>query len=101
MKVSKQTQGKRNRQRGASWELKVRADLESKSWFVSKFQNNVEFKEKETINHYRVQEGKMIPAKRKFNPFSKAMMLSSGFPDFIAFRKLTGKEILDILKNEE
>ena len=41
--------------------------------------------EPEEIGH-----GKLISAKRKFNPFSRALSLGTGFPDFIAF---TFKEI--------
>ena len=43
--IDKKTQGKKNRQAGARFELRVRKDLESKGWIVSKWMNNVEFLE--------------------------------------------------------
>jgi len=100
--VDKKKQGKRNRRKGMQFELLVRKDLESKGWIVSKWQNNVELeiqtkspdieieeKEKESIvkiTEYSRVVGKLIPSKRKFNPFSKALSLGTGFPDFIAYR---------------
>lgn len=30
--------------------------------------------------------GKLIPAKHKFNPFSRALSMGTGFPDFIAYK---------------
>ena len=41
--VDYKKQGKKNRQAGARFELKVRKDLESKGWIVDKWSNNVEF----------------------------------------------------------
>ena len=95
---SKKTQGRLNRQSGSIWELKVREDLIKKGWNVSKFQNNVELTligSKGKIKYHPSMlkhttliaiEGKLIPAKMKYNPFRKAMMLSSGFPDFICWK---------------
>ena len=40
--MDKQKQGKKNRQAGARFELKVRSDLESKGWIVDRWTNNVE-----------------------------------------------------------
>jgi len=34
-----------------------------------------------------MRKGKLIPAKRKFNPFLKILGIGSGFPDLIAFRR--------------
>ena len=34
-----------------------------------------------------MRKGRLIPAKRKFNPFLKILGLGTGFPDFIAFRR--------------
>lgn len=65
--------GKSSRARGARFELKVRKDLEEKGRFVDKWNNNVD-----------LENSKMIIAKRKFNPFLKAMTLGTGFPDFIS-----------------
>ncbi len=65
--------GKSSRARGARFELKVRHDLEEKGRFVDKWNNNVD-----------LETQKMIIAKKKFNPFLKAMTLGTGFPDFVA-----------------
>ncbi len=73
-KVSKTNfskQGKRNRAAGARFELKVRKDLESQGWIMNKWTNNVDF-----------EQNKVVPAKRKFNPFLKVMSIGTGFPDF-------------------
>lgn len=94
MEIEKQKQGKRNRQSGASFELRVRKDLEEKDWIVDKWSNNVEiYKENgETIFAKPAQTklwGKLIPCKNKFRGKGIPMMLGSGFPDFIAFRRIT------------
>ncbi len=34
-----------------------------------------------------VKRGRIIPARRKYNPFLKALSIGTGFPDFIAFRR--------------
>lgn len=65
-------------------------------WIVDKWSNNVEFQ-----NYHDYEDdgfkmslplpkkiGKLIPAKRKFNPFKKVMSIGTGFPDFIAFREV-------------
>ena len=113
--TDKKTQGKKNRQAGARFELKVRKDLEEKNWIVSKWMNNIEFEyeckkhgkncksyvtgivedanagRRETLNNITfmrllMKVGKLIPAKsNKFN------MRTTGFPDFIAFRPLLDK----------
>lgn len=80
--IDKRKQGKKNRASGARFENLVRKDLEKKGWFVSKFQNTVD-----------IEQRKMIPAKRKYNPFSRAFAVGTGFPDFLIWRRLTGKEI--------
>ena len=102
--TDKKTQGKKNRRSGAVFELKVRKDLESKGWIVDKWSNNVEFgyydgcplkfisrewKDLTLKNgkHYPGPCGRLIPAKRKYNPFNKALSIGVGFPDFIAFKK--------------
>ncbi len=69
-------QGRRNKINGGIFERKVRADLESLGWIVNKWMNNVD-----------LIEDKLIPAKRKFNPFSRVMTIGTGFPDFICFKK--------------
>lgn len=103
--VDKQKQGKKNRASGGRFEKRVREDLEKQGWIVSKWMNNieleiqtkipdVEFEEKENgdnivkITEYQRIVGKLIPAKRKYNPFNKALSIGTGFPDFIAFRNV-------------
>ena len=90
MKKNKKTQGKKNRAAGARFELKVRKDLESKRWVVSKWMNNVEF----NIEHQgdavqiipdEVVVGKLIPAKHKFRGPGIPMAIGTGFPDFVCF----------------
>lgn len=80
-KKSEVKKGKKSRKKGANFELKVRRDLESKAWIVDKWSNNVEFGDS--------GDGKIVPAKRKFNPFSKVMTIGTGFPDFICFQLLS------------
>lgn len=86
--MDKKKQGKKNRASGAKFELEVRKDLERQGWIVSKWQNNVEFsKENEAYAKTNISNsmGRLIPAKRKFNPFKKILGIGSGFPDFIAY----------------
>jgi hypothetical protein len=64
--------GKKSNADGKAFELKVRKDLESEGWTVSKWQNNV-------------KDGKLIPARPMFRGKGIPMMLGQGFPDFIAF----------------
>lgn len=117
-------QGKNNRAKGKSFELKVRADLEKKGWIVDRWTNNVEFTEEETacdstgklcseeeiikssrfmepiICTKKIMRGKLVTAKSKYNPFTKAMMMGSGgFPDFMAFRLMKGMK--DICGNSD
>lgn len=80
-RVSKSSQGKRNRTAGARFELKVRSDLEKQGWVVSKWQNNVDLEKRE-----------IVKVRPKFNPFTKTLMMNTpGFPDFIAIRR-SGKK---------
>jgi len=67
--------GKKSRAAGARFELKVRGNLESGGWIVDKWSNNVD-----------LEEGKLVKAKRKYNPYKKVLGIGTGFPDFIAFR---------------
>jgi hypothetical protein len=76
--------GKKSRAKGQRFELKVRQHLESIGWTVSKWTNTVDY-----------EKNKVVPAKRKYNPFSKVMTVGTGFPDFICFR------IIDKKENEE
>lgn len=69
--------GKISRAKGARFELKVREDLETKGFIVDKWSNNVD-----------LEKEKIVPAKRKYNPFRKALVIGTGFPDFIAIKHL-------------
>lgn len=76
MTPTNQRRGKLSRARGARFELKVRADLNSQGYIVDKWTNNVDF-----------EKDKIVPAKRKYNPFFRALSIGNGFPDFIAFKR--------------
>ena len=83
-------QGKKNREAGARFELKVRKDLESKGWIVDKWSNNVEFEtdaDKQTFSW----TGKLVSAKHKFRGIGIPMAIGTGFPDFIIYRRLFGE----------
>ncbi len=86
-KKSEIKKGKNSRARGARFELKVRRDLEEKGRVVDKWNNNVEF-EKDADNQILPQTGKLIIAKRKYNPWSKVMTIGTGFPDFISIKQI-------------
>lgn len=76
--------GKRSRTEGKAFETRVRADMESKGWIVDRWTNNV-------------KDNKLVPAKAKYNPFTKSMMMGSGgLPDFIGYHvnKETGVAIV-------
>ena len=79
-KKSEIKKGRTSRARGARFELKVRQDLESKGRFVDKWNNNVD-----------LEEGKLSPAKRKYNPFKKVLVIGTGFPDFISIKQINEK----------
>lgn len=74
-KKSEIEKGKKSRASGLSFEARVRADLEEKGWVVAKWPNQVDLNER-----------KIIPAKRKFNPFSRVMTIGTGMPDFVCFK---------------
>jgi len=75
--------GKRSRAAGGRFELKVRSELEGMGWIVSKWMNTVDYDRDGKI-------GKLVPAKRKYNPFFKVLGIGTGFPDFLAFRRVDG-----------
>jgi hypothetical protein len=77
-KRSYSKQGKRNRAAGSRFELKVRKDLESQGYILDKWTNNVDFDPN--------GKGRIVPAKRKYNPFLRALSIGTGFPDFIAIK---------------
>ena len=84
--INKKIQGKKNRESGRRFELKVRKDLEDKGWIVSKWMNNIselkQDKPSSETNGYR----KLIPAKHKFRGKGIPMAIGTGFPDFICFK---------------
>jgi len=99
VKKEDEKRGKKSKSSGSQFEMRVRRDLEEKGWLVDKWSNNIDF-----------ETNKIIPAKRKFNPFSKVMTIGTGFPDFIAFQligenkyKIIGVEVKinGILSKEE
>lgn len=83
-KINYSAQGKKNRAKGAQFELKVRQGLEELGWIVDKWTNTIDYDKEQGI-------GKVVPAKRKYNPFKKVMVLGTGFPDFIAIKKTKNK----------
>jgi hypothetical protein len=87
-KINYAAQGKRNRAAGQRFEAKVREGLEKMGWMVDKWTNTVDYDREEGI-------GKIVPAKRKYNPFKKVMVIGTGFPDFIAIKK--EKENFDVI----
>ena len=84
-KRSKIKSGRLARASGARFELKVREDLISKGWVIDKWQNQVD-----------LENAKIIPAKRKFNPFKKMLVVGTGFPDFVAI-KFIREGIYDVI----
>ncbi|MCK9596842.1 hypothetical protein M0R19_06655 [Candidatus Pacearchaeota archaeon] len=85
MSDEKSERGKKSRAKGQRFELKIRQDLEKKGWIVSKWMNTVDLDKEEKI-------GKIVPAKRKYNPFMKVMTIGTGFPDFVCFRGIDKRE---------
>ena len=87
--VNYKTQGKKNREAGQRFELKVRADLEKKGWIVDRFTKNVELDEILGDDGISVEDNKLITAKPKtlfINGRRVIINMWTGFPDFIAFR---------------
>ena len=69
--IDKKKQGKKNRAMGADFERRVRADLESKDWIVTKWINNI-------------KNNKCVSARP-----SKFRLQGTGFPDFIVYKEET------------
>lgn len=67
--------GKKSKSKGAEFERKVRKNLEENGRIVDKWTNNVD-----------LEKGKIVPAKKIFNPFKKIMVPGAGFPDFISIQ---------------
>jgi hypothetical protein len=75
-KVNYSKQGKKNRAAGRLFETKVREDLERMGWIVNKWVNTIDY-----------AKNKIVPAKRKYNPFMKVLSIGNGFPDFVCFKR--------------
>lgn len=84
--------GSKSRAGGSQFEARVRKDLEEKGWVVDKWSNNVD-----------LDEGKIVPCKRKTiplkhgmagikgNPFVRMIStIGTGFPDFVCFQLMEG-----------
>ncbi len=84
-KINYSKQGKKNRAAGVRFEAKVRAELKSQGWIICKWMNNVD-----------LEKNEIIPAKRKYNPYLRALSIGNGFPDFICFRN-SGKKNYEII----
>jgi len=72
--------GKNAKAKGRRFELRVRKDLEGKGRVVDKWSNNVD-----------LEEGKVVQAKRKYNPFKKMLVVGTGFPDFVSIKHISGE----------
>jgi len=112
--MDKKKQGKKNRASGTDFERRVRVDLESKGWIVSKWMNNVELIKsscpycdelqgvegeihRKNCNMGNWDIGKLIPAKHKFRGPGRPMAIGTGFPDFVCFkRKNRNYEIIGV-----
>jgi len=86
--IDKRKMGKRSRAQGKAFELRVRKDLEEKGWICDRWSNNVSDFPESNINlsPEEREDRKLVAAKSKFRGVGIPMMLSSGFPDFIAYK---------------
>jgi len=86
-KKSNIKKGKLSRAAGARFELKARGELEKEGWVVDKWTNNVD-----------LEENMIVKAKRKYNPFKKVLVIGTGFPDFVAFKRAgkAGYEVVGV-----
>jgi len=82
-KINYSKQGKKNRAAGVRFEAKIRAGLEEMGWIVDKWTNTIDYDREGKL-------GKVVPAKRKYNPFKKVMVIGTGFPDFICIKNTKG-----------
>jgi hypothetical protein len=80
-RINYSSQGKKNRATGQRFEAKVRAKLEEMGRIVDKWTNTVDY-----------EKWKIVPAKRKYNPFKKVMVLGTGFPDFVCIKHKENNE---------
>ena len=82
-------QGKKNRAAGVRFEAKVRSNLEDMGWIVDKWSN--------TVDSHKSNILRLVPAKRKYNPFKKIMVIGTGFPDFVAFKRKQDKKEYEVV----
>jgi len=85
-KINYSAQGKKNRAAGVRFEAKVRENLEGMGWIVNKWMNNIDY-----------EKNKVVPAKRKYNPYKKVLAIGTGFPDFMCFRKSDYSEEREVI----
>jgi len=94
--IKKVKQGKKSRGLGKAFEICVRKDLESKGWIVDRWTNNVKIEDensKDVSGMFGGPFGKLVPAKAKWNNFTKSIMMgNAGFPDFVCFTQMTGED---------
>lgn len=76
----------KNKAAGTRFELKVRKDLESKGWIVSKWMNNLSWFVKDVQG--KTEDYEMHSAKHKFRGPGIPMAIGTGFPDFIALKTI-------------
>ena len=89
--MDKKSMGKKSRASGKKFELDVRRDLENRGYTVCKWTNTVD-----------ITEDKIVSAKSKYNPFTRRVMSEgSGFPDYVCIKRLTEKEIFNLLKENK
>ena len=89
--MDKKSMGKKSRRSGKLFENQVRVDLCGKGYTVCKWTNTVD-----------ITEDKIVPAKSKYNPFTKRVMSEgSGFPDYVCMKRLSRKEIFNLLKENK
>ena len=74
MDIDKKEQGRKNRNRGNTFERSTRNNLEKLGFIVCKWNNTI-------------KDDKIVSAPHKYNPFTKIMTIGNGFPDFIAYKK--------------
>ncbi|MCX6748699.1 MAG: hypothetical protein NT076_03770 [Candidatus Pacearchaeota archaeon] len=77
--------GKSSRAKGGAFERRVREYLEAQGWICGRWSNNVSAPFEADIGEW---ERKLEPAKRKFNPFLKALSFGTGFPDLQIYREV-------------
>jgi hypothetical protein len=88
-KINYSKQGKLNRAAGRRFEAKVRAELEALGWVIDKWTNTVDY-----------QKWKLVPAKRKYNPFLKVLSIGNGFPDFVCIKHKEEKQTFNAFGEE-